>query len=66
MENSAWVLYRNDDVSGVYTSYRRAVQALMMRAALPIDSFLCEMGVDCYHDGAGDNWIIEEFDIDKI
>lgn len=66
MENSAWVLYRNDDVSGVYTSYRRAVQALMMRATLPIDHFMSELGIDIYHDNVGDHWMIEEFQVDEI
>lgn len=66
MENTAWVLFHKDDVSGVYTSYRQAIHALMMRAALPIYNFSSELGVDCYQDGNNSSWMIEEFELDKI
>ena len=61
-----FLLSRADRVKGVYSDYRKAVQALMMNAQMPITDFVSDFGVDFYTDGQGEIWAIEPVDVDKI
>lgn len=65
-KNTIWILFHADLISGTYTSYRKAVQAMMMRAALPIAEFESDFGIDFFTDKDGAVWNIREFELDKI
>lgn len=63
---SCYVLFKEEEVQGVYTDFRRAIHALMRRAKLPIKDFALDLGHDYYTDSAENLWIIEPHEVDKI
>lgn len=64
--NTVYALFYKDDLAGVYTSYRRAVQALMTRMALPLTGFLSEFDIEFYTDANNNTWMIREVELDEI
>lgn len=64
--NEVWILSRGDRLNGVFTSYRKAVQALMMRAHLPLTDFMSDFGVDFFTAANDEVWAIEPKEVDKI
>lgn len=61
-----WILSRGEHLNGVYTSYQKAVHALMMRAILPLNEFLSDFGVDFFTAANGEVWTIESKEVDRI
>lgn len=66
MGNTVWVLYHEDSVDGIFTSYRKAIHALMMRTGAAITHFESYMDIDMYIDGEETVWTISETELDKI
>lgn len=61
-----FVLYHGANMIGIYSSYRKAVQAMMMKFTEPIYGFHSKMGVDFFTDNSEMDWAIREQEVDKI
>lgn len=65
-KNTIWILFQADLIAGAFTSYRKAVQAMAMKATLPITEFESSFDVDFFTDKKGTVWSIQEFEVDNI
>ena len=66
MSNSVFVVRLTDNIYGIYSDYRKAIQAVMMatlNANTPIVSFESDFGVDYYTTSDDSVWCIEEYDV---
>lgn len=65
MENM-FILYHGPKLIGIYSTYQKAVHAMMMNFTEPIYGFHRNMGVDFFTDGSDMDWAIKEQEVDKI
>ena len=61
-----FVLYYGADMKGIYSTYQKAVHAMMMHFEQPLYGFHRSMGVDFFTDGGNHDWAIKEQEVDKI
>lgn len=64
-KNTIWILFHADLIAGTFTSYRKAVQAMMKSATLPITEFEPGFDIDFFSD-KNSIWRIKEFELDNI
>ena len=61
-----FVLMKNSTLYGIYSSYKKAVHAIMVNAESPICDFSSQFGVDFFTENLSAIWSIESKTMDKM
>lgn len=64
--NEVWVLSKDTELFGVYSTYQKAMHAIMMNACLPLSDFSYQFGVDFYTDSTNRVWSLESKTMDEM
>lgn len=61
-----FVLMKDSTLYGIYSSYKKAVHAIVVNAEFPICDFSSQFGVDLFTDNVSVIWSIESKTMDKM